>query len=70
MVKEDGCVAIHADGALNWMNALISSEEEVFGGFKGALTLHEIFNDFYKKWESTCLQKDGVSSPSAAADPS
>ena len=85
MVKEDGCVAIHADGGaykpLNWMNAPNTLlEEEGFwrvSNPKGetlVITLHEIFRDFYQEMGiDPGLQKDGVEAhlqELLAADPS
>ncbi|MCH2619895.1 MAG: endonuclease NucS [Actinomycetota bacterium] len=85
MVKEDGCVAIHADGGaykpLNWMNAPNTLlEEEGFwrvSNPKGetlVITLHEIFSDFYQEMGiDPGLQKDGVEAhlqELLAADPS
>ena len=72
MVKNDGCVAIHADGGaykpLNWMNApnrLVESDGQwVVTNTKGerlTITMHEVVSD--SAWEFGAdpgLSKDGV----------
>ena len=72
MVKNDGCVAIHADGGaykpLNWMNApnrLVEADGRwVVSNAKGerlTITMHEIVSD--TSWEFGAdpgLSKDGV----------
>ena len=72
MVKNDGCVAIHADGGaykpLNWMNApnrLVEDDDHwVVSNSKGerlTITMHEVVSD--TKWEFGAdpgLSKDGV----------
>ena len=72
MVKNDGCVAIHADGGaykpLNWMNApnrLVESDGHwIVTNAKGeclTITMHEVVSD--TKWELGAdpgLSKDGV----------
>ena len=72
MVKNDGCVAIHADGGaykpLNWMNApnrLVESDDHwVVTNAKGerlTITMHEVVSD--TSWELGAdpgLSKDGV----------
>jgi RecB family endonuclease NucS len=72
MVKQDGCVAIHADGGaykpLNWMNApnrLVESDDRwTVTNAKGeclTITMHEVVSD--TTWELGAdpgLSKDGV----------
>src|SRR5688572_4346763 len=72
MVKNDGCVAIHADGGaykpLNWMNApnrLVEADGRwVVSNTKGerlTITMHEVVSD--TSWEFGAdpgLSKDGV----------
>ena len=72
MVKQDGCVAIHADGGaykpLNWMNApnrLVESDDRwTVTNAKGeclTITMHEVVSD--TNWElgvDPGLSKDGV----------
>ncbi len=72
MVKQDGCVAVHADGGaykpLNWMNApnrLVESDDRwTVINAKGeclTITLHEVLSD--TSWELGAdpgLSKDGV----------
>ena len=72
MVKQDGCVAIHADGGaykpLNWMNApnrLVESDDRwTVTNAKGeclTITMHEVVSDTI--WELGAdpgLSKDGV----------
>jgi endonuclease len=72
MVKQDGCVAIHADGGaykpLNWMNApnrlLESDDRWTVTNAKGeclTITMHEVVSD--TNWELGAdpgLSKDGV----------
>jgi RecB family endonuclease NucS len=72
MVKNDGCVAIHADGGaykpLNWMNApnrLVEDDDRwVVSNSKGerlTITMYEVVSD--TKWEfgtDPGLSKDGV----------
>jgi RecB family endonuclease NucS len=72
MVKQDGCVAIHADGGaykpLNWMNApnrLVESDDHwTVTNAKGeclTITMHEVVSDI--TWELGAdpgLSKDGV----------
>jgi endonuclease len=72
MVKQDGCVAIHADGGaykpLNWMNApnrlIESADRWTVTNAKGeclTITMHEVVSD--TSWEigtDPGLSKDGV----------
>ena len=72
MVKQDGCVAIHADGGaykpLNWMNApnrLVESDDQwTVTNAKGeclTITMHDVVSD--TSWELGAdpgLSKDGV----------
>ena len=72
MLKEDGCVAIHADGGaykpLNWMNApntLIEEESRwIVTNPKGerlTITLHVVHSDTsYELGQDPGLEKDGV----------
>jgi endonuclease len=72
MVKNDGCVAIHADGGaykpLNWMNApnrLVESDDHwVVTNAKGeglTITMHEIVSDTtWNLGSDPGLSKDGV----------
>lgn len=72
MVKQDGCVAIHADGGaykpLNWMNAPNRLSEEVGRwtvtnpkGERLVITLEEVLSDSsHELGHDPGLQKDGV----------
>lgn len=72
MVKQDGCVAIHADGGaykpLNWMNApnrLVMTDREWTvtnpSGEQLVITMHEILSDTaHELGMDPGLQKDGV----------
>ncbi|MEN9791960.1 MAG: endonuclease NucS [Actinomycetota bacterium] len=72
MVKDDGCIAVHADGGaykpLNWMNAPNVLEERddewVVRNPKGetmVLTLHEVLHDStHHLGDDPGLDKDGV----------
>ena len=72
MVKNDGCVAIHADGGaykpLNWMNApntlADNGDHWVVSSPKGeaiTITLHEVLSDTsHELGDDPGLQKDGV----------